>query len=344
MQIVIKSIAIIDYENNRVLPRNTPESFNEYVSELVTHINGNNSIREYKSRSNTTEVIGSIIAICSNQNSHEFVESKMEGIAKRLLLKEIEAQELISRTKTNVQKGSLIQALLVHGNPSETSYLLAKVEHSDWVDDADFKFKTGFSKDKKTLWKSCLIDLSNLAASEFHARIYSNTVAKYWSHDFLEFDEMNSDEKNTIQAFKAIDSTINQNFRGTYSPDKTIIRNAFVLYLKSNEHIDYPVMVNTILENYEPTDPDITKEKVNTLREKLLEQPTTKNFDNQFNSIRSVIDARIRRVYNVYDGIDLRVTKEIDDLSQTIQSVEIDGKRYLQIRTNNDSTYKQFLY
>ena len=224
------------------------------------------------------------------------------------------------------------------------SYLLAKVEHSDWVDDADFKFKTGFSKDKKTLWKSCLIDLSNLDALEFHAKIYSNTVAKYWSDDFLEFDEMNSDERNTSEAFRAIESTLNRNFRGTFSPDKTIIRNAFVSYLKSNNHIDFPVMVNTILEDYEPTDPDITKDKINIIREKLLEQPSSRRFDNQFNSVGSVINARIRKVYSVNDGIELRVTKEIDDLSQTIQSVEIDGKRYLQIRTNNDSTFKQFQY
>ena len=41
MEIVIKTIRIIDYENNAVYVRETPETFSEYVSQLITYINGN---------------------------------------------------------------------------------------------------------------------------------------------------------------------------------------------------------------------------------------------------------------------------------------------------------------
>lgn len=343
MTIVQKTIHIIDYEGSQVLSRETPAAFEAYVADLISHISSNDSVREYKTRSNTTEVIGSVLMLCSELDNAEIVSSKMEGIARRLLLKETEAQKLIARTSTNVQKGSLIQALLLNDISDGYVFLLAKVEHSEWVDDTDFSFKTGFSKDKKTLWKSCLIDLADLDATEFQAKIYSNTVAKYWSDGFLEFDEMNSDETNTTRAFKAIEATLNHNFKGTPSPDHMLIRNDFIGYFRHNEHIDYPTMVNSILENYQPVDPEyMTQEKVTNIRTKLLEQPQKRNFDNQFSSISGVINARIRKVFPITDGIDLKVNRDINDLPGTIQSIEEKGVKYIRVRATNDATYKKF--
>ena len=343
MTIIQKTIHIIDYDNNQVLPRETPESFESFVADLINHISSNDSVREYKTRSDATEVIGSILTLCSELDNAEIVSAKMDGISRRLLLKETEAQEQIARTSTNVQKGSLVQALLLDDGGDSYIYLLAKVEHSEWVDDSDFSFKTGFSKDKKTLWKSCLIDLPDLEAAEFHAKIYSNTVAKYWSDGFLEFDEMNSDESNTTRAFKAIEATLNQNFKGTPSPDHTVIRNHFIGYFKNTEHIDYPTMVNAVLENYQPVDPEfMTPERITKIRTKLLEQPQKKNFDSQFTPVSSAINARIRKVYPITDGIDLKVNRDINDLSGTIQSVEELGVKYIRVRATNDDTFRKF--
>ena len=343
MTIIQKAIHVIDYEGCQVLSREAPDTFEVYVAELINHISNNESVREYKTRSNETEVIGSIRTLCHELDNNYVVSSKMEGIAQRLLLKETEAQELIARTRTNVQKGSLIQALLLNDCEDGYDYLLAKVEHSEWVDDTDFSFKTGFSKDKKTLWKSCLIELKDIDATEFQAKIYSNTVAKYWSDGFLELDEMNSDETNTTRAFRAIEATLNQNFKGASSPDHMVIRNDFIGYFRRNEHIDYPVMVNSILENYKPVDPNyMTQEKIENIRIKLLEQPQKRNFDNQFLSISSFINARIRKVFPITDGIDLKINREVSDLPNTIQSMEENGVKYIRIRTTNDDTYKKF--
>lgn len=342
MQIVQKSICTIDYESQRVLPRETPETFDSYVNELIEHISNNNSVREYKTRSNVTEVIGSILSLCQNQDDVDLVSARMDGMANRLMRMEVAAQERIARTMTNVQKGSLIQALLYDSVSISYTYLLAKVEHTEWVDDADFIFKTGFSKDKKTIWKSCLIDIPDVLATELNARIYSNTVAKYWSDDFLELDEMNNDETNTNRAFKAIDATLNQNFRGISSPDHTIIRNTFVSYLINNEHIDYPTMVDTVLGSYQPVDPEVNPDKIQAIKERLLTLPQSKNFDSQFNAVNSAINARIKKVYPINDGIDLKVTRSIGEISSVIQSVEEDGIRYIRVRTNNPDTFRKF--
>jgi len=110
-------------------------------------------------------------------------------------------------------------------------------------------------------------------------------------------------------------------------------------------------MVNSILENYQPVDTDLNpeevqamSERVQAIRVRLLEQPEKKKFDSQFNAVNSAINARIRRVYPINDGIDLKVTRDINDLSATIQSVEENGIRYIKVRTNNDDTYRRFRF
>lgn len=341
MTIINKSIRIIDYETNQVSVRDTPDTFNEYVLELISHINNNQDIRNYKTRSNTTEVIGSILQILSNKDNTDFVVEKVNGIADRLLRTEITAQRQVGRMRINVKKGSLIQALLLDDEDGNYSYLLAKVEHSDFVDDSDFSFKTGFSKDKKTIWKSCLFDLNNPGAEVFDVRVYSDTKAKFWSDGFLELDETISDETNTVSAFKAIESTLNRNLKNVSRQDHTYIRNAFITYLRSHEYIDYSTMIADVIGNYQPS--AIDPEKFVEIKNKLNDLPNKKGFDRQFNSIPSAISARIRQTYKVFDGIELKITHDIPDIKQTIKSVqEADGTRYIKIKTNDDETFNSF--
>lgn len=341
MQIVTKSIRVIDYEAQQIYIRETPASFDEYVRDLISHVNGNINVREFKTRSVDTEVIGCVRQILKNPGDVELITQKIDSIAHRLLIKEIDAQQRVARMDTNVQKGSLVQALLFDEENEISIYLLAKVEHSDFVDDSDFSFKSGFSKDKKTVWKSCLIDLPSPDATSYVARIYSNTVAKYWSDDFLELDEMINDESNTSRAFKAIESTLNRNIRNIAPRDHTIIRNAVISYFKSHEHFDYSIMLGSILDEYQVT--DLPEEKLEILRTKLNQLPEDKHFDRQFRPIPSVINARIKKIYEVNDGIQIRITDEVHQLEQTISAYQdAEGTRFVRIKTNNELTYRKF--
>lgn len=341
MEILTTSIRIIDYENNQVFTRATPESFDEYVSELISHINSNTSVRDFKTKSPDKEVISCIKQLWQNRNESSIIEEKTNTIANRLLEKEIEAQGRVARMNTNVQKGSLIQALLYDEAHSLFTYLLAKVEHSDFVDDTDFTFKSGFSKDKKTLWKSCLIDLPSPDAQEYYAKIYSNNVAKYWSEDFLELEEMISDESNTSKAFKAIEGVLNRNIKNFAPRDHTIIRNSIISYFKNNNHFDYSEMIDNVLGGYQTT--DLTAEKLSDLKEKLNELPEMKKFDRQFSPVASVINARIKKIYDVNDGIQIKITDEIPDITNTITAFrDDDGTKYIKIKTNNDLTFQRF--
>ena len=81
MIIANRSIHIIDYENNRILSRDIPATFDEYVGELIEHINRNDSVRDYKTRSRYTEVISGAIAISSQKDisiEHIFMSLREE--------------------------------------------------------------------------------------------------------------------------------------------------------------------------------------------------------------------------------------------------------------------------
>ena len=342
MRIITKSLHVIDYERNNVNEREIPQTFDEYVSELITYVNQNTDVRDFKSKSTQTEVLGCVKEIFRSHSEMDLVRKYSTIIAERLLNKEVEAQKKVARLNTNVQKGSLIQALLSDGD--DYLYLLAKVEHSDFVDDVDFSFKSGFSKDKKKIWKSCLLDISEIDIADYiSAKIYSNTVAQYWSHDFLELVEKVSDETNTMSAFKAIEKTLNRVVKKEAPRDYTLIRNSAISYFRNKTHIDYEALIDSIIgEDYKPA--DFPEEKLPQLRDKLKSLPEKEHFDRQFNSTPSVLSARIKKTYEVNEGIQLKVNGEIPDVMETIVAYRsTDGSRYIRIKTDNEVTFRSFV-
>lgn len=341
MEIISRSINIIDYENQIVSNRDIPETFNNFVIELIGYISENNRIREYKTSSNSTEVITCVQNILTYKDSQEIFSEKSKIIANRLLMKEVNIQEKIEKMNISVKKGSLIQSLLFNDETETYLYLLAKVEHSEFVDDMDFSFKTGFSKSKKTIWKTCLIDLPDTGLEEYNAKIYVDNKAQYWSKEFLEMIELQTDETNTLRAFTEIDKVLNRNIKNDYPGDNLIIRNAFISYFRNHDHIDFVEMVDEVLGQYVPQ--DMTKDVLKKVTQKIVELPENKKFDLQFNSVPQTLTARIKKVYNVYSGIQLKLLKSHDNIKEIITAhQDEDGKRYINILTDDNETFNSF--
>ena len=45
MEIIMQTIRIIDYENNKVVNRDIPDAFSDYVRQLIAYVDSNTSIR-----------------------------------------------------------------------------------------------------------------------------------------------------------------------------------------------------------------------------------------------------------------------------------------------------------
>lgn len=346
MDVISKSIYLINNSDEQIETRTIPEAFNKYLENLINDINETTSVRKYKPRSQTTHVISlvknTILETKLSDETKEQVEQNFRGIAEKLLQKEIEAQEQVNKLNIQIKRGSLVQALLREESSSTYIYLIAKVEHSEWIDDRDFMSKTGFPRNKRNIWKSCIFECSdedNVTVDS--AKIYVDGSAKYWHDGFLELDQMVNDEVNTDRAFKNIESILSRQIKIKSPNDYTVLRNSTIGYFRSNRHIDYTVMIDSIFMQYEPN--NLTKEDISNLKLKLYELPNKKNFDCQFNSRPEVINARIRKIYPVTTGIELKITSHIDNIKETIQAIEeSNGDKYIKIKATDSSTFNAF--
>ena len=164
---------------------------------------------------------------------------------------------------------------------------------------------------------------------------------KYWWHDFLELNELQSDELNTKRAFKAVESTLSRNLKKDAPYDHMVIRNAMYLYFSSVEQFDFSEMLDKTIKNYSPN--DMKAEKKEELIQKLCDLPEKQHFDHQFKPVLSMIKPKMKKTYDVYSGIQIKVSSAVEDLEDIIEAYEDgDGKRYLKIRMDNDITFRTF--
>ena len=107
------------------------------------------------------------------------------------------------------------------------------------------------------------------------------------------------------------------------------LTNAHTLFLERN------------VKNYTPN--DMTVEKKEELLQKLQKLPEEQHFDQQFHPSLSVIKRKMKKTYDVYSGIQIKVTSAVEDLGDVIEAYQAnDGKRYLKIRIDNDVTFRTF--
>lgn len=344
MKILTQSISIIDYENNETYVRTPPREFSEYIKQVINYIEGNKNVRKYKTSSNSTEVIGCILNIINNLSDEENIENQFNKISHRLLLKEIEAQENMEhRLNQKIQKGSLIQALLQEDGDGSYKYLLAKVEHTDFIDDIDYSFKTGFSKNKKILWKSCIFKINNLDDEIYFADTYATDyLAKYWVSSFLELTPQNNDEYNTARVFKAIKQVLNSSLKKTSPKDCYILKNATGTYFKTHNIFDFQNYKEEILEKYEPIEMD--KSKIGIISEKINDMLERRNYDKQFEIVSSLLDKEFKSTYNVITGVQLKITDESDEMNRVITGIkDSEGNMYLKIKTDSEEVFNNFV-
>lgn len=194
MDYLFKSVHKIDYDDESFVEVEMQPNFDNFVTELLTNINENVVNRAYEPSSQSTQVVTDIRNIFSfieiediePEEMMDRVKEYADDIAQRLFDKEKLKQEQIYRMGKNVKKGSLIQAAIK--NEDNYEYLLAKVEHSAFVDDSDFSFKSGFSSEQKKIWKTCIFNcrIEDEDISIDEAKVYVSNSGKYWADDFLE--------------------------------------------------------------------------------------------------------------------------------------------------------------
>ena len=350
IDILNKAIFVVDYEQKEIRKIESKGEFDDYIKGLINNINENETTRLFKIRRDTTEVINCtknmIKSFIDDSNKKiEIYNEYCENIANKLLAEEIKAQEKISPLGTFIKKGSLIEVLLYNPESENYSFLIAKVEHKSFFDDINFKRRTGYSTEDNKLWKSCLFKFGNIDNEICieEIKVFLDNNAKYWTDNFLEIDPMNDDDKNTNNAYRIIESVLNRNIKKIYPKDYTTLRNSVICYFRSKEMFNFNEMYESIFNTYNPIEMEDTTYKA-YVKDKMIGIKDKPIFDNQFRINQKIITAKVKKVYEVNNNIEIKITDGIENLDEIINSYEDKqtGDKYIKIKTNNEETFKSF--
>ncbi len=337
MKLLFTSFYLLDLENKQVQKKNITEDFQSFIEEYIEYAQMNEKNKAYTIRNTSTSVVSSIQTIVLNQAQWE---DKSKEIAKKLLEAEELAQAKIYRMGSNVKKGSLIQAL-IEKNTDEYEYVIAKIEHSSWIDGQDLTVNYGFSKDKKSLWKSAIFPIYKMDTQIIFetVQVYSDTMAKYWTVSFLELDEERNDSKNTYSAFKAIDSELKSAIAPVNPHDYVQLSSELQNVMNTPQDLNYNDCVEQILENYHPNEEEIEKE---VIKDCLLALPERKKFDKQFKVVPESLNNKRSKKFKLSKGIELTIRSDAIEYPEKIVSTLVDGRRVVQILCEDEDTYETF--
>lgn len=321
------SLQFIDHDEDKIkeialqLPDidNPSSDLETYIAEILRDA-GESSGRVYEHSSSTTAFSGILSKIVNGD-----FESAIETASNKLLKVEKDTQERI-RHLTEIQKGIFLIALIEYDGISRVVF--AKVDHSGYIDEEEYKVRNGFSL-KKKIYRICIVEyekdftLKTIKVYDANAK-----PSKYWWQDFFELKEFRSDEHNTEKAFDAIDKNVLNKIKRKYPSDHQILRNNTITFFRNRDDFDLNTYIGEVFKEYEPFD---TKLKVEELISKVKALPTKHDFDESFGIKRGVIKAKFKRTIDLTETIHLTLERDIDD--KVILPYEDSDGRGIKIRT-----------
>jgi len=341
----------IDLSQNHIISKEIPDDFAAFTNDYLKYARDNEVTKKYSVIDPNTQVFSCIWHILElayeNSEITADIEEQManyaKSIAMRLIKSEFEAQEKVAQMGTRIKKGSLIQALIEDNTQVDHYfYIVAKVEHSEFFEGDSLKKSFGFPTEKKNVWKSAVIPISILEGEvRFGSiRIYTDNNARYWSKEFLEVEEEQSDETNTKKAFEAIDTVLKRELKVKHARDYLVLRNAAIQAMKTPQLINYNDFVESLVGHYQPEDLDVN---TSFLKTKLLRLPVDKHFDTQFTTVPKAVTAHRNLRFVPIQGIEIRLDGGIDNFREVITAdFDVQHRHVLIVHCPDLDTYKAF--
>lgn len=307
------------------------DNVDDYVEQLVEDILDNPNRRFYNWKKGSTQVKNSLTHL---YNSTDEVNEVVMQNAERLLEKEVKKQEQIKRLNVELQKGSLLHLAIESEGTHKT--IICKVEHDEIISEIDFDLIQGLNT-KKKLFKAILV-YYNEDGEITHNYIHDKNSTQYWWDDFLELEQIKTDDENTENSLHAIDVALGR-YKTNYKTDHLILRNSLIGYYRNNDNINYSDLLDTLLVNYQPHNPKFPKENLIKVLKTL---PEKNGFETQFKVVKKKINKRKRSEVNLGNNMTLGLngTQNIENL---IMPIEQGGNKYLRIQTDEGYDYMKDL-
>ncbi|MBU8576635.1 nucleoid-associated protein [Priestia sp. WB3] len=336
----------MDIEQEQITGRyNNNDSISRFIKDLMYDILSKEDKRYYIFDSETDDVSTNVSQLFeqiknNGQNgsplNQNMLENVFNAIANRALQKHMDAQK--KHSMIHIQEGSLIQSLFEY--ESELYFLITKVEHENFLDSDTFMESEGVPFNKKTRsLKSCLIKFED-GIADIIVTDSNPTIAAYWYRDFLELKELNTDGKNTQQAFMAFHRVLKTNVLKHSEADYTQLHNSMLGYFRNRQSFSITGLVGDILEEYTPENP----EKINTqtIIRKFQEVMDKGKFDTSFTIDKSVIKNKMKKTYKISEKVEIRISGHIKDLKDKIfAEKDAEGNRFIKMKVEDEEKYNE---
>ena len=313
----------------------TNEEAKDFFNSIIDEVLEKETKKSYKPRTSTTEVISIITKVLEDMDSNEEL---LVNISKRLLKYEISTQKDIDKLGTKIKKGCLLQAYIK--KDEKKYFIITKIEATDGLDMTELRMRAILPSSKKII-KNALFEINE--DEEFGDIFLSDTnanISKYWYDDFLELEEMTTDEMNTQKTYEIVMKEIKNKLEKTSPSDYTFCRNACIIFFKTKETFDLNDAVNDIFLSYNFENKEIKKEDI---IEKIKSKIKKENLDTQFTLKKDVIKNRLIKIKKrVNEGISIEIDGGIENIKDNIYSIEKNGEKYIIIKLTEEETYKFF--
>lgn len=352
--IKIKSISLYQIDSSAGQARNIEITsdlidLNGYLKNLLTDIDAQEHKRSYKVQRPTTEFA---VALHDAFKNDKLCQFKSKGLANKLLYEEMRVEQdhknLNSKNKRDsiVNKGSYLQFLYKAG--FKTCYLGVKIEHKIFLDESDFKKKSGLPETSK-VYKACRVIFSDTEFEDDPEVVFEeisvydkNTVPSvYWWSGFLELEVLRNDEVNTRRAATAIIRVLDAKVKKLHPEEYTQIRNAAIVALKQDKQINYNDLVDDLLSNAVFQDAKFNA-KIPEIIIALKKAPADPKdgFDLQFQGSPGAVQYRQRKV-GMGRNIFLTYPEEIDGLNNFIWAkIDENGDKVVVVKS--EEGYEHF--
>lgn len=314
---------------------------NGYLKNLLSEIDAQEHKRAYQVQRETSEFSAALKEFALFD---DLVSIRSEGLAEKLLQEEIRVDNAYGQLNTDktkkgiVNKGSFLQFL--YEVAGKTCYLGVKIEHQIFLDEKDFKKKSGLPESSK-VYKACRVIFSGTDFEEISVYDKNSVPSVYWWNGFLELQVLRDDELNTQRAAKAIMRVLDAKVKKLHPEEYTQIRNAAIVALKQNKQINYNDLVDDLLSRAVFEDAKFNA-KIPDILSALKKAPADPKdgFDLQFQGSPGAVQYRQRKV-GMGRNIFLTYPEEIEGLNSFIWAkIDENGDKVVVVKS--EEGYEHF--
>ena len=312
------------------------ENIENYVSQVIEKHRSKYE-REYKFRDGEETAKNNVMRILKDES----LEEACQTMANRLLDKERVANDRIKHMGHEIPTSMFIVAQ-DDVTEDETQLFFIKADYDEYIMAGSGNDGKGLPKNRK-IFKSCVFFAKKVDGDYevykimSHDENSSSSDAAYWYRDFLDLQELTSDEKNSTTSFNAVKKDLLNPIKKKHKKDYMYLRNQIIAYFRSEGEFDIDHFANVIIGSYVPYDQTLD---INDLKAKCLKLPEKYNFDKKFTKKPEVIKDKFKDSIILTQDLELKIKQDIQDIDKVIVGgIDQGDKKYIKIYSEEGYNY-----